>query len=38
MHVYLYFVAVCVGLCIFFAGMALGMFIVEWQYKKDKKK
>ena len=35
MNAYLYFVAVCGALCIFFAGMAVGAFIVERQHKKE---
>lgn len=37
MNVYLYFVAVCGALVLFFAGMAVGSFITERQYKKDQR-
>lgn len=38
MNAYLYFVGACGALVVFFAGMALGSFITERQYKRDKKK
>ena len=37
MNVYLYFVGACVALCIFFAGMAIGMVIADKQHEKEKK-
>lgn len=37
MRVYIYFVVACAILCIFFAGMAVGMFITERQQKKREK-
>jgi len=38
MNVYLYFVAGCAALVLFFAGMALGSFITERQHKNHKEK